>query len=135
MKRKVRLVFVKQFLEAPTFKDTTTYDCEFTTPVDFDDNALKLIAARTYDDRKTGDGPGGDDNSIIVDYHDLSSLMGKLLTYVEATYVDPEQRKAHKDLVRQTVWDWEKDLRSRAIQTIDSHSGDYAISNPYPDHQ
>lgn len=36
----------------------------------------------------------------------LDNLVGKLLTYIEATYSDPQQRKAHKDIVKQSVYNW-----------------------------
>lgn len=36
----------------------------------------------------------------------VQDLVGKLLTYVDATYSDKEQRDAHKDLVRHHVYKW-----------------------------
>lgn len=123
MKRKVKLVFVKNYLEAPTWADTTAYDCEVTVPENFGDQGIHLTAARVYESTPN-ELPGGDSNAIILDSQDFSSILGKLLTYVDATYTDPEQRKAHKDLIKQTLWGWEHELRERAIQTVDSHSED-----------
>lgn len=121
--RRVKLVFVKAFREVPTFKDTTAYDCEFEIPGDFDGDLISLMGARIYDTRVgAAGGPGGDINAVILDSHDFSSILGKLLTYVDATYIDVEQRKAHKDLIKQTLWDWERDLRERAVQAVDSHT-------------
>lgn len=37
---------------------------------------------------------------------ELSRLVGKLLTYVDATYTDLEQRKAHKQIVKNTIYEW-----------------------------
>ena len=37
---------------------------------------------------------------------ELSQLVGKLLTYIDATYTDLEQRKAHKRLVKNEVYAW-----------------------------
>ena len=41
-----------------------------------------------------------------VGSYGISQLEGKLLTLVDATSGDATQRKALKDLVRQTIWDW-----------------------------
>ncbi len=38
-------------------------------------------------------------------YH-ISNLEGKMLTLIEASIQDVEQRRALKDIVRQTVWNW-----------------------------
>ena len=37
---------------------------------------------------------------------DVSELEGKLLTHIDATFSDVQQRKAQKDIIRQMVWDW-----------------------------
>ncbi len=36
--------------------------------------------------------------------HYTQNLIGKLLTLIDATVSDPEQRKAQKDLVKQTIY-------------------------------
>jgi hypothetical protein len=36
----------------------------------------------------------------------ISQLEGKMLTLIEASIQDTEQRKALKDIVRQTIWGW-----------------------------
>lgn len=36
----------------------------------------------------------------------FGDLEGKLLTIVDASFSDAQQRKAVKDLVRQRMWDW-----------------------------
>lgn len=42
---------------------------------------------------------------------DLTALVGNLegqwLTIVDATFSDPQQRKAMKDIVRKMIWDWD----------------------------
>lgn len=45
----------------------------------------------------------------------VDSLVGKLLTYIEATYSDPQQRKAHKDIVKQLVYNWFMDSKIDGI--------------------
>jgi hypothetical protein len=42
----------------------------------------------------------------VIDDSDINCLIGKLLTYIDATYSDREQREAHKSLVKQTVYNW-----------------------------
>jgi len=37
---------------------------------------------------------------------ELSVLVGKLLTYIDATYNDQEQRRAHKRLIKDTIYTW-----------------------------
>lgn len=40
----------------------------------------------------------------LLGYEDICTLEGKLLTINDATQSDPTQRKAVKDLIRQTLW-------------------------------
>ena len=42
----------------------------------------------------------------LIDFADISSLTGQLLTYVDATYSDKEQREAHKSLVKKVLRNW-----------------------------
>jgi hypothetical protein len=42
----------------------------------------------------------------VVTIENINHLMGQVLTLVEASTIDPEQRKAAKDLYKQTVWGW-----------------------------
>lgn len=36
----------------------------------------------------------------------IGNLEGRMLTLIEASIQDVEQRKALKDIVRQTIWNW-----------------------------
>jgi hypothetical protein len=132
--RRVKLVFVKSFVEVPTVKDTFSADVEFVVPDGF--NNMHLIGARVYesdvDKLAPTELPGGDHNTLILESRDFSNLLGKLLTYVDATYSDVEQRKAHKDIVKNILWDFEADLRTRAVQTVDSQSGNSGALYPVP---
>ena len=38
--------------------------------------------------------------------YDVCELEGQLLTFIDATFSDPQQRKAQKDIIRQMVWNW-----------------------------
>lgn len=42
----------------------------------------------------------------LINFTDIDSLVGQLLTYVDATYQDLEQRNAHKSIVKRTVRNW-----------------------------
>lgn len=48
------------------------------------------------------------DNGVKYGFytHHISYLEGKLLTLLEASIQDLEQRKALKDIARQTIWNW-----------------------------
>lgn len=120
--RKVKLVFVKSFLEHPTSADTFSTDIEVESPQGIDD--FRLIGARIYERKGVQNTlPGGDVNTMMLEYRDEQDLLGKLLTYIDATYTDPEQRKAHKDIVRQVVNNWRQDIHTRGVQTVDSQEG------------
>ncbi len=41
---------------------------------------------------------------VILGYNDVQTLEGKLLTLLDASFADKEQRKAVKDLLRQSIW-------------------------------
>lgn len=116
--RKVKLVFVKSFLEHATFNDTFSRDIEIESPNDIED--FRLIGARIYQPDNDSATIGGDYNAMLLEYRDEQDLLGKLLTYIDATYTDQEQRKAHKDIVRQIVNNWRQDISTRGIQTVDS---------------
>jgi hypothetical protein len=45
-----------------------------------------------------------------INYDEVYNLKGRLLTLVDATLVDPQQRKAFKDLVWQTLRQWYEDV-------------------------
>lgn len=62
-----------------------------------------------------------------------SILMGKILTIIDASISDPEQRKGIKDLMRDAIWnnnDWEHD-RLRII--ISEFNEKFAKINVTPD--
>jgi hypothetical protein len=121
--KKVRLVLQRAFTEIPSTRDVFSQAVTVQLPDGFDE--VKLVGARVYGayhERSIEPGypaSDGDINSAILDYKDVQNLVGKLLTYVDATYSDQEQRKAHKDIVRNAVYEWERTLRERAVQLVD----------------
>lgn len=50
----------------------------------------------------------------------ISDLVGKLLTIADAMFVDPEQRKAFKSLLQQTVYGYANDKETEVVQTYQS---------------
>lgn len=52
----------------------------------------------------------------VIGVSDVNNLVGKELTFIEATFTDSEQRKAMKDLFTQVIWDWYNDRRENASQ-------------------
>jgi len=47
-----------------------------------------------------------DQNLTIIIPGDIDNLVARLLTHVDATFTDKEQREAHKKLLRHVAWDW-----------------------------
>lgn len=56
----------------------------------------------------------------------VGNLEGQWLTIVDATFSDPQQRKAMKDIVRKMIWDWD-------IQILDGVCPQRQITSVYPD--
>lgn len=93
----------------------------FTIEIDKNDVAARIMAIgldepQVSDQAYTGPVvPSAYPSYTAVIYsEDVDRLVGKLLTYIEATYQDPEQRKAHKAILRQTIWGWSDDLNKRS---------------------
>lgn len=81
----------------------------------------------TNDDGSTGT------TAYPINYDELYNLKGRLLTLIDATYTDPEQRKAQKDLVWQALKSWmddiahsgqDADLVSHHLKASESSAGD-----------
>lgn len=53
---------------------------------------------------------------VMLEMNDVSSLVGRLLTIVDASYVDKEQKEAVKTLVKKTVWEWSRDWHLAATE-------------------
>lgn len=120
--QKVKLVFEKNFVELPTINDTFSTELELNLPHGFN-NGVHLIGARIYEaESAPTEMPRGDGNTIVVGYNDFRRLQGQLLTYIDATFSDPEQRKAHKDILKSNLYAWEKELGDRAVQINDAQA-------------
>lgn len=59
------------------------------------------------------DGANHGGTAFPINYEELYNLKGRLLTLIDATFTDAEQRKAQKDLVWQALRAWMDDIESR----------------------
>jgi len=118
---KVKLVFARSFVENPTVNDCFAEIVEIKLPSHI--KQAHLIAARCYqpDAEAEAHALGVDTTAVIWDYQDEQRIVGKLLTYIDATYSDKEQRQAHKDILKDVFYGYCQDLRTRAVQTVDAY--------------
>lgn len=117
---KIKLVFAKSFLENPTTTDCFAETIEVKLPSHIEQ--AHLISARTYESQEgSTPHPSGDVTAAIWSYDDESRLIGKILTYIDATFLDKEQRHAHKDIMKDVVYGYFQELRTRAMQTVDAY--------------
>ena len=47
-----------------------------------------------------------DADNVQINYNDAYTLIGRMLTYVDATYSDKEQREAQKSIVKREIKGW-----------------------------
>lgn len=59
----------------------------------------------------------------------VSSLEGKILTLIDATISDKEQKRAVKDLASQMIWAWLED-KDRIEEEVDTHVQDDITLTP-----
>ena len=69
----------------------------------------------------TEDGNLGEE-AYPINYHEVYNLKGRLLTLVDATFTDPQQRKAHKDMVWDTLRRWIEDVERDAKSEVRAKS-------------
>lgn len=118
---KVKLVFEKSYTEHRGLSSNTfSKDIDVELPQGID--MAHLVAAKCYDPKQSSNAPSGDTVARVWDYTDDQRLVGKLLTYIDATFVDKEQREAHKNLVKDLVYGYCSDLQTRAYQTVESQT-------------
>ena len=70
----------------------------------------KHIILRWKDERLQGSDGVGYSEGYPINHEDLGNLRGRLLTLIEASTSDPEQRKATKDVVSQILRAWLNDI-------------------------
>lgn len=118
---KVKLVFEKSYepqrgLSVNSFSE----DLEVALPPGFE--MAQLVSAVCYDVHHGVEHPSSDEYANIWDYTDENRLVGKLLTYIDATYTDKEQREAHKSIIKDIVYGFAADIHERAVQTVKAHT-------------
>ncbi len=113
-------IALTKWAQEPT--ETEYVDVE--TDFDVRNGSPRVLSIQTTDvtlarDNGTAESTGYVINQVFtVESHYLyDNLVGKLLTYIEATFTDPEQRKAHKDIVKQIVYDLRRSREQTARDT------------------
>jgi hypothetical protein len=54
----------------------------------------------------------------LLSYTEVNSILGKILTFVDATYTDKEQREATKKILRTTIWEYNNYLQDRLKRSV-----------------
>lgn len=76
---------------------------------------MSMSKSNVFSDVRVNSPLNGDQSIFaLLGWEDLRNLEGKLLTILDASFSDPTQRKAVKDLVRQSIW-WQW------VPTLDTH--------------
>jgi len=73
------------------------------------------IIRTDFDEDADGVKRVSDELTPVIPYEHINNLVGKLLTLVDATFHDPEQRKAVKDLIINIPWDWYNSKREALV--------------------
>lgn len=74
--------------------------------------------------------------AVPINYDEVYNLKGRLLTLVDATFADDQQRKAFKDLVWQTLRGWYQDVeRDATWQPSDGDDSVTSTRNRYLAHK
>lgn len=60
-------------------------------------------------------GFGAEKFGSLINWEDLDGLMGRLLTHVDATIMDPVAREAQKSIVKSIVRDWMRDCDNHFV--------------------
>lgn len=112
----------KRYLVFANSQGTNASRVEFKFPVDNEDSPedylsiIGVVYEHPYDVYEDGF-----DKHLVAQYLvtavEESKLVGKLLTLVDATFTDKEQRKAFKDMVNTTVYGFNRDNEERVRQT------------------
>ena len=121
--QQVKLVFEKNGTNWGMVKDTIEHNIELPIPEGFD-VGVHLIGAKVKDriDEKEGldaaskcTGWVPQVAEVITD-RDIEKLVGKVLTIVDATMMDKDQRKAFKSLIKQSIYSHYNMIRERSYQ-------------------
>jgi hypothetical protein len=75
----------------------------------------KLVTVTNMKLEERADAVPGGSERYAVNWTEFDGLMGRMLTIVDASFPDPEQRKAVKGLVRNSIKDWVRDIAEAAL--------------------
>lgn len=72
------------------------------------DNDVKVeaVVKTDFDPEEDGSRQVSDMLSPVIHIENMNTLTGKVLTIADASFQDPEQRKAAKDLLTKAMWEW-----------------------------
>lgn len=71
-----------------------------------DTHDIMGVIRTEFDKDHDGSVRASDDLNPVIRYERINDLVGRLLTVIDATFPDLEQRKAMKTLFRDVAWDW-----------------------------
>jgi hypothetical protein len=102
---KVKLVTVEGYGTEtnPFISEAIVVDSGLKVP---DTYSIIGIIRSDFDEDADGSKRVSDDHAPIIHTTGVNHLVGKLLTLADAAFNDREQRRAFKDLIRETTWDW-----------------------------
>lgn len=87
------------------------------------------IVETDFEPEEDGSVRSNDGLDPVITVDNINYLVGQLLTLVEAGTADPEQRKAAKDLYKQTVWSWYTHV-TETLQRTWRYDKGYETDNP-----
>lgn len=99
---KIKLVIAEGYTN-PVIGETSVIDPVLKVS---DTHNIIGVVRTDFDEDADGSKRVSDDLAPVIHTEGINHLVGKLLTLTEAAFSDQEQRKAFKDLVMQTTWDW-----------------------------
>lgn len=70
------------------------------------DEKVESVVTTDFDPNEKGERQVSDNVEPVIYIENMNTLTGMVLTVVEASIQDKEQREAFKSLMRRTVWDW-----------------------------
>lgn len=70
------------------------------------DTKVECIVQTDFDREEDGSVQTSDNLDPVVYIENINNLTGQILTIADASFQDPEQRKAAKDLLSKAIWGW-----------------------------
>lgn len=96
---KVKLIVVKRH----SLHNAEMRDIKIELP---EDTKITGIVRSDFEEAADGTKRDSDDIDLVITWDNINNLVGQLLTLVDATFSDGEQRKAMKDIFMDRVWKW-----------------------------